>query len=218
MTDEQSPDPVRDRRTQYETAGLERDDLRDDPVDQWTSWHDAAFADGLPEPNAMVLATVHADGGPDTRVVLVRTADTRGFAFFTNYRSLKSRQLDECDRAAANFIWLPHHRQVRVRGVVERLSAAESDAYFATRPRESQIGAWASPQSEVIGNREHLERAVRQAHERLGGLAVPRPPDWGGWLIRVTEWEFWQGRPNRLHDRFRYEWDGSDWAINRLAP
>lgn len=211
-------DPVRDRRTQYETGGLERTDLDRDPMAQWTAWHDAAFADGLLEPNAMVLATVDPDGGPDTRVVLVRSADIDGFVFFTNYTSLKSRQLESCARAAANFTWLAHHRQVRVRGEVERVSARESDAYFASRPRDSQIGAWASPQSEVIAGRDVLDELVERATERFAGQVVPRPSGWGGWRLRPDSWEFWQGRPNRLHDRFRYEWDGSDWVTERLAP
>ncbi|MFZ9040274.1 MAG: pyridoxamine 5'-phosphate oxidase [Ilumatobacteraceae bacterium] len=211
-------DPVRDRRSQYETSGLERSDLLADPMAQWTVWHDAAFSADLLEPNAMVLATVDADGGPDTRVVLVRSADERGFAFFTNYASTKSRQLAACDRAAANFTWLAHHRQVRVRGHVERLSAAESDDYFASRPRDSQIGAWASPQSEVVDDRRAIDELVAAASARFAESVVPRPPEWGGWLLRPVTWEFWQGRPNRLHDRFKYEWDGSDWRIDRLAP
>jgi len=211
-------DPVRDRRIQYESAGLDRTDLLDDPMDQWSAWHDAAFSDGLLEPNAMVLATVDPDGGPDTRVVLVRTADRRGFAFFTNYESAKSRQLDACDRAAANFTWLAHHRQVRVRGSVERLPSAESDAYFASRPRDSRIGAWASPQSQVIDSRRDLDALVAATADRFAESDVPRPDSWGGWLLRPTSWEFWQGRPNRLHDRFRFEWDGSAWRIDRLAP
>jgi pyridoxamine 5'-phosphate oxidase len=211
-------DAIRDRRVQYETAGLDIDDVDVDPMAQWQRWHTDAFEVGVAEPNAMTLGTVDADGTPDARIVLVRGADERGFAFFTNYASVKSRQLDALGAASAVFSWLDLHRQVRVRGRVDRLDTASSDAYFASRPRPSQIGAWASPQSEVIADRAALERLVADVDERFAGADVPRPPHWGGWLLVPEVFEFWQGRPSRLHDRLRYRRVDAAWQITRLAP
>jgi pyridoxamine 5'-phosphate oxidase len=211
-------DAIRYRRVQYETAGLDVDDVDPDPVVQWQRWHADAFEAGVAEPNAMTLGTVDADGTPDARLVLVRGAEERGFEFFTNYNSVKSRQLEALGAASAVFSWLDLHRQVRVRGSVERLDAESSDEYFATRPRESQIGAWASPQSEVIADRTELERLVAAVEERFAASDVPRPPHWGGWLLHPDVFEFWQGRPSRLHDRIRYRRVGGAWEITRLAP
>jgi pyridoxamine 5'-phosphate oxidase len=211
-------DTIRYRRVQYETAGLDVDDVDPDPVVQWQRWHADAFEAGVAEPNAMTLGTVDADGTPDGRLVLVRGADERGFEFFTNYNSVKSRQLEALGAASAVFSWLDLHRQVRVRGSVERLDAESSDEYFASRPRESQIGAWASPQSEVIADRTELERLVAAVEERFAASDVPRPPHWGGWLLHPDVFEFWQGRPSRLHDRIRYRRVGGAWEITRLAP
>jgi pyridoxamine 5'-phosphate oxidase len=211
-------DTIRDRRVQYETAGLDIDDVDRDPVVQWQRWHADAFEAGVAEPNAMTLGTVDADGTPDARIVLVRGADERGFAFFTNYDSVKSRQLDAFGAASGVFGWLDLHRQVRVRGRVERLDADSSDAYFASRPRGSQIGAWASPQSEVIADRAELDGLVADAEKRFAGSDVPRPPHWGGWLLVPEGFEFWQGRPSRLHDRIRYRLVDNSWHIARLAP
>lgn len=214
---------LRDRRVQYETAGLDRDHLLDDPVAQWHQWYDDAADAGLPEPNAMSVSTVDDTGMPDARMVLVRDVTPAGIAFFGNYHSAKGRQLDVTPAAAAVFPWLALHRQVRVRGAVVRLPAAESDAYFALRPRDSQIGAWASPQSDPLHDRAELESLIHDVAERFTGSDVPRPPFWGGWRIEPIAWEFWQGRPNRLHDRFRYadpahDPDGTHWTITRLAP
>jgi pyridoxamine 5'-phosphate oxidase len=166
----------------------------------------------------MTLGTVDAEGVPDSRIVLVRAADARGFTFFTNYESAKSRQLEARPVASAVFSWLDLHRQVRVRGTVERVTASESDEYFATRPRGSQIGAWASPQSEPIADRAELDRLVAEVTARFDGVDVPRPPHWGGWLLVPSEIEFWQGRPSRLHDRLRYHRSAAAWHVTRLAP
>lgn len=213
------PDRIRDRRIQYETAGLGLGDVADDPMAQWHRWHDEAFDAGLVEPNAMTLSTVGADGHPDARLVLVRGADERGFTFFTNYESPKAVQLAGHPWVALTFGWLELHRQVRVRGAVEVLGASESDAYFASRPRGSQVGAWASPQSSVLEGRDELDRRVARFAADFDGRAVTRPPYWGGYRVTPSEWEFWQGRPNRLHDRLRYRPDAAgDWTIERLAP
>jgi pyridoxamine 5'-phosphate oxidase len=211
-------DELRSRRVQYETAGLDVDDVDPDPIVQWERWYGDASSAGVSEPNAMVVATADLEGRPDARFVLVRGVDSRGFVFHTNYTSMKSRHLDANPYAAGVFAWLDLHRQVRVRGPVERVSDAESDAYFVSRPRDSQLGAWASPQSEVIADRPALDRLVAEADERFAGSPVPRPSFWGGWRLGVDEVEFWQGRINRLHDRIRYRRAGDAWVIERLAP
>jgi pyridoxamine 5'-phosphate oxidase len=212
------PDRIRDRRLQYETAGLDIGDVDTDPMTQWHHWHDDAFEVGVAEPNAMTLSTVDADGHPDARVVLVRGADERGFTFFTNYESVKAHQLAATPSAALTFVWLELHRQVRVRGSVSVLPATESDDYFDSRPHGSQIGSWASPQSSELDSRDELDQRVARFTADFGGRDVPRPPHWGGYRVTPTEWEFWQGRPSRLHDRLRYEAAGDGWNIVRLSP
>ena len=223
MTDWAAPDRRAElwgRRVQYETEGLDLADVDPDPVVQWHRWHEQALEGGVAEPNAMTVATIGEDGVPDARIVLVREADQRGLVFYTNYDSAKSRQLDARPVASAVFSWLDLHRQVRVRARVERVAATESDEYFASRPRESQLGAWASPQSEVIADRSILEARVIAFDEQFADGEVPRPPHWGGWRLVPLEWEFWQGRPSRLHDRIRYQRAAPDapWDRLRLAP
>ena len=211
---------LRDRRIQYETAGLNFDDLDESPVQQWHAWYIEAAEAELPEPNAMAISTIDAEGMPDSRIVLVRGLDDDGLTFFGNYNSAKGQQLDANPVASAVFPWIGLHRQVRVRGTVELLPRHESDAYFASRPRDSQLGAWASPQSEVISGRDILNERHAEFAEKFAEVEVLRPPHWGGWLLVPDVFEFWQGRPNRLHDRFRYRRDDvtQDWVIERLAP
>jgi pyridoxamine 5'-phosphate oxidase len=212
---------LRDRRIQYETAGLERSDLHDNPFFQWHTWYDQAAEAGVTEPNAMTVSTIGLDGVPDSRIVLARGVDNTGIVFYTNYASEKSEQLQKNPVASAVFAWLDLHRQVRVRGQVVQVPKQQSDEYFASRPRESQLGAWASPQSQVISDRSVLTERLDQFRKQFEGSEVPRPPSWGGWLIAPTMFEFWQGRPSRLHDRFRYTRpNASDtaWTIERLAP
>lgn len=212
-------DSLASRRIQYETAGLDRADLADDPLSQWRRWYDDAEAAGCVEPNAMVLSTVDGDGAADSRYVLVRGVTATTISFFTSYESTKSAQMRNRPDVAGLFTWLQLHRQLRIRGTAAPLDDAASDAYFATRPRPSQIGAWASAQSSVLVDRAALEDEVAAIERRFDDVAqIPRPPDWGGWQITVTSAEVWQGRPSRLHDRFRYTLDGASWVIERLAP
>jgi pyridoxamine 5'-phosphate oxidase len=210
------------RRHDYETAGLDVADVLPDPLAQWHLWYEQAMEAGCVEPNAFVLGTIDADGYPQSRYLLARGADERGFAFFTNYDSDKSAQMSANPRVSMLFTWLQLHRQVRVVGTVERLPDDESDEYFASRPRGSQIGAWSSPQSRVLSGREELDERVADMTRTFADVAeVPRPVFWGGWLMRPTGWEFWQGRPSRLHDRLRYrrvDGDEPSWAIERLSP
>ncbi|MDO8392161.1 MAG: pyridoxamine 5'-phosphate oxidase [Actinomycetota bacterium] len=205
-------------RFEYETAGLDVGDVHADPMVQWQRWFDEAVAAECTEPNAFVLSTLDAEGWPQSRYLLLRAADERGFTCFTNYDSAKSTELAATGRAAMLFTWLQLHRQVRVTCTVQRVPEQESDEYFASRPRGSQIGAWSSPQSQPIPDRAWLEQRVQQMATTFGDAVVPRPAFWGGWLLRPVAFEFWQGRPSRLHDRLLYTPDGERWQIERLSP
>ena len=208
---------LRDRRVDYETPGLDRGDLNPNPVEQWHAWYDAAVSREAPEPNAMTLSTA-LNGVPHARVVLARGVDLNGIAFFTNYDSAKSREIAQSPKVSLTFVWLDALQQVRVQGTAVRMTDKENDEYFASRPRKSQISAWASPQSEEIPDRQFLIESSMKYEEEFDGRDVPRPPNWGGWRVIPTEWEFWQGARNRLHDRFIYRPDGDGWSISRLAP
>jgi pyridoxamine 5'-phosphate oxidase len=196
---------------------LRRADLDPDPILQFERWFERA-AETAPLAEAMTLATVDADGDPDARMVLLKGVDQRGFRFFTNLESAKAAQLGAHPMAALVLYWRELDRQVRVRGRVERLPAAESNEYFATRPRDSQLGAWASPQSQPVESRAALDAGFAAAEERFGEDAVPRPPGWGGYLLEPVAIEFWQGRVGRLHDRFRYTRERPGWRLERLGP
>jgi pyridoxamine 5'-phosphate oxidase len=205
-------------RQDYEARGLRKVDLLADPLEQFERWFDEAREIGLPEPNAMALATVDAAGQPAARTVLLKGIDRRGLTFFTNLESRKAQELAANPKAALLFWWQPQARQVRLEGEIETVAAAEADAYFASRPRGSQIGAWASAQSSVIADRRALEAAEREILTRFAGVEVPRPPFWGGYRLVPRRVEFWQGRRNRLHDRLRYTLHADRWTIERLAP
>jgi pyridoxamine 5'-phosphate oxidase len=206
-------------RREYETEGLRRADLHPDPIEQFTTWFSTAVNTGLPDANAIALATATPDGKPSVRIVLLKGFDQGGFVFFTNYQSDKGRELVANSQAAFVIYWVQLERQIRVAGRVEKTSRAESQVYFHSRPRGSQLGAWVSHQSEVIDARRILEARLAEMTERFAGVEIELPPHWGGYRIVPEALEFWQGRANRLHDRFRYtrQPDGS-WTIDRLAP
>jgi pyridoxamine 5'-phosphate oxidase len=206
-------------REEYETHGLSEGDLASDPFTQFQTWFGQAVVAGLPQPNAMTLATATPDGRPSARMVLLKGLDQQGFVFFTNYESRKAGELEVNPWAALVFFWVEFHRQVRIEGYVEHITAHESDEYFASRPLGSQIGAWASPQSRAIEGRAALEARVRELEAEYASRDMQRPPFWGGYRLRPAAIEFWQGRPNRLHDRLRYRQDDTEgWLIERLAP
>lgn len=204
-------------RTSYERDSLDEESAGNEPLALFEKWFAQALKAKVPEPNAMTVATVGPDGRPSTRIVLVKSFDAAGVVFYTNYHSRKGRELATHPQAALQFHWVELERVVRIEGRVERTSAAESDAYFATRPLDSRIGAWASPQSEVIANRGVLlTNAAKAAAEH--GLHPPRPQHWGGYRLVPDTWEFWAGRKSRLHDRVRFRLVDGEWLKERLAP
>jgi len=210
---------IADLRREYARAELSEHEIDPDPIRQFERWLGEAVQAGLPEPTAMTLATADARGRPSARIVLCKGAGAEGFVFFTNYDSRKGRELAVRPEAALLFYWVELERQVRIEGAVSKVSAAESDAYFASRPPLARVGAWASPQSEAIADRSWLERQVVAILARFPADGdVPRPAHWGGYRLKPETLEFWQGRPSRLHDRIRYVRDGALWRIDRLAP
>jgi pyridoxamine 5'-phosphate oxidase len=210
---------VADRRREYTDRGLTEADLGPDPIRAFEIWLDDASTAGLYEPNSMVVSTVDATGSPTSRMVLLKDVDQRGFVFYTNLRSAKSVDLLARPECSLLFPWHPLQRQVRVDGAAELVGNAEADAYFATRPRGSQLGAWASPQSQPVPSREFLdERYAAEVSRFAGEESVPRPSHWGGFRVRPHRIEFWQGRPGRMHDRIRFDRVHDAWATERLAP
>jgi len=206
-------------RSNYEKGALDEGAIARDPFAQFTLWLDEAIGtDGLIEPNAVTVASVAPDGQPSLRVVLLRGYDERGFVFFTNYESRKGRELDRSGKAAMLFYWGSLERQIRIDGAVARISADESDEYFAKRPRGHRLSAWASKQSSVVPNRAFLEAQMASEDTRFHNTEVPRPAYWGGYRIAPHAFEFWQGRRNRVHDRIAYTSESGNWKIERLSP
>ena len=212
------PRTVADLRKEYTRAGLSESDVDPDPVEQFRRWFDEALEADLHEPNAMTVATAAPDGRPSARVVLLKGFDERGFVFYTNYEGRKGRELEENPRAALLFYWGELERQVRIEGTVSRTSEGESDAYYASRPRGSRLGAWASEQSRAVEGREVLEGRARDLEVEYEGREVPRPAFWGGYRVEPEVVEFWQGRESRLHDRISYRRGDGGWEIERLQP
>jgi pyridoxamine 5'-phosphate oxidase len=210
--------PLADLRKDYTLSGLDATDVLPDPLAQFQQWFDAALKAGVAEPNAMHLSSIGPNGRPAGRIVLLKGLTDSGFVFYSNYDSRKGHELTDAPVAALTFFWPDLERQIRIEGIVEPVSGAESDAYFQSRPRSSQIGAWVSPQSTVIDSRAVLETRQHELEAQFADLPVPRPPHWGGFRVRPDAIEFWQGRPSRLHDRIRYRLVRGSWVIERLAP
>lgn len=209
---------IADLRKEYSQAQLLESAINPDPIPQFALWFQQALESNLQEPNAMTIATIGQDGLPNARIVLLKDFDARGFVFFTNYRSQKGQELAANPQAALVFLWAELERQVRIQGIVEKVSPTESDYYFRTRPLGSQLGAWASDQSDVIISREILETKLKALEIQYENQEIPRPDHWGGYRVIPSTIEFWQGRKNRLHDRLRYKRDNQQWLIERLCP
>ncbi len=208
-----------DMRKDYGIAGLLEKDLAKNPFRQFEKWFAEAEAAKITEPNAMTLATVNREGRPAARTVLLKAVDGRGFVFYTNYESRKGRELADNPKASLLFPWIAMERQVIAEGAVTRVTREEADAYFHSRPRASQLGAWASPQSTVVAGRAVIEESYRVVEKKYEGREIPLPPHWGGFRLVPDAVEFWQGRRSRLHDRLRYRREnGGDWVVERLAP
>lgn len=207
---------IKDLRTDYQKSELNVKDLTEEPITLFQQWLSQAITYSN-DANAFVLSTVNSNGVPSSRVLLLRGATEKGFSFFTNYSSRKSQEIEVNPNVCMNFFWPEMERQVRINGSISRLSEQESDDYFNSRPYESRIGAWCSPQSQVIESREVLENKIQELKKKYPN-EVPRPENWGGYTIVPNEIEFWQGRASRLHDRFLYNMEGENWTINRLAP
>lgn len=205
-------------RKDYQQQSLSEEDVEPNPIRQFTNWWTAALQSNIEEPNAMTLATCNKDGQPSARIVLLKTFTEDGFVFFTNYESRKAVDLHENPKAALIFFWKELERQVRIEGDVSKIDHKDSDSYFASRPYGSKIGAWSSPQSKVIPGRKMLEEKLKLFEEKFGDGSIERPPYWGGYIVAPKMMEFWQGQPNRLHDRIRYSQHNSQWKIERLAP
>jgi pyridoxamine 5'-phosphate oxidase len=210
---------IADIRKDYQLRSLSETDVDPDPLKQFQHWWQDALTAKIEEVNAMTLATASSDGVPSARILLLKGLNEKGFVFFTNYNSFKGQQLAENPRASLVFFWKEVERQVRVTGIAERLHDQENDEYFNSRPEGSRIGAWASPQSQVIENREWLEANMQKYQQQFSNQPVKRPPNWGGYVVKPITIEFWQGRPSRLHDRIQYTLnENGQWMIERLAP
>lgn len=209
---------IRNLRTEYRQSTLSKSSVRSNPIDQFAVWFDEAHKAKIPEINAMTLATADANGKPNARIVLLKGFDEKGFVFFTNYDSVKGNELSENPNAALCFFYQQLERQIRISGIVSKLSKEESFEYFKTRPLESRIGAWASEQSKIIENRELLKKRFDEYKKTFSDAEIPLPSNWGGFRIEPETFEFWQGRENRLHDRISYKKNGEKWGIVRLSP